>query len=61
MEVVQYREDETPEKVLVALMKDVDMAIPFDCADPRVQFVVKGWFICPKGSLTKPIEVTSPT
>lgn len=60
MEVVELRPDETPEKVLHELMRDVDMAIPVDCAPRRVQFVVNGWFICPQGSLLVS-EVTGPT
>lgn len=54
-----YREDETPEHVLHALMEDADMAIPFDCADRRAQFVVKGYFVFPKGALTNS-AVTEP-
>lgn len=60
LEVVALRADESPEKVLHELMGDADLAIPVDCAPRRVQFVVNGWFICPKGSLLVS-EVTGPT
>ena len=60
-EVIQFNEEEPLERLLVALMKDTDMCIPVDCADPRVQFTVKGWFVCPRGSLVKPHDVTMPS
>lgn len=46
------------QKVLSELMRDKDLCVPVDCADPHVQFVVKGWFAFPKGSLTKPHDLT---
>jgi hypothetical protein len=60
VEVVQHREDEPEAAVLHGLMAEADMAIPFDCADRRVQFVVRGWFVFPKGSLTKPHDIKEP-
>lgn len=44
--------------VLSELMKDVDFAYPVDCADPRANFVVVGWFVIPKGQAVKNFEVT---
>lgn len=42
------------------LMRDADLAIPFDCAGSRVQFAVPGWFVFPKGSLT-PHDIEAPS
>ena len=60
VEVLQFREDEPEAAVLHGLMKDTDMALPVDCADPHVQFVVRGWFVFPRGSLTKKHDITEP-
>lgn len=61
LEVTQYREDEPEAAVLHGLMEGCDLAIPVDAADPRVQFVVRGWFVFPEGSLTKPHNIMEPT
>lgn len=52
-EVIQYREDVPPERVLHELMQEADNAMMVDCADPRIELVVRGWFLFPKGSLVK--------
>ena len=57
VEVTQFREDEELNLVLAELMADVDMAIPVDAADPRVQYAVRGWFVFPRGSLTKQHDI----
>lgn len=48
-------------KLIQSLMKGADMVMPVDCADRRVQFTVHGWFVFPKGSLTKPHDVMAPS
>jgi hypothetical protein len=48
----QFNEHEEWSTMLARMIReqDVDMALPFDCADPRVNFAVRGWFLIPKGS-----------
>jgi hypothetical protein len=59
MAVIPLSKEES--RLISELMEDCDLAIPVDCADPRVQFSVAGWFVCPKGSLTKPHDLTTPS
>lgn len=56
MEVNEYRAKERPEKIINELLRDADNAMKVDCADPRVRFVVDGYFVFPKGSLAKPVD-----
>lgn len=57
MDVTLLREDEKYEDVMHELFADADTAIRFDCADPHANFVQVGWFVFPRGSLAKSIEV----
>lgn len=53
--VTQFNEQESPEHVIARLAKEqrVDMLIPFDCADPKVPFAVRGYFVVPDKGLFK--------
>lgn len=53
MEVTELLADVPPEAVIHELVKDADNAMKVDCADPKVEFVVPGWFVFPKGSLVR--------
>lgn len=61
MEVVQLREDERTEAVIAELMLEADTVMAVDCADQRVGFAVKGYFVFPKGSVLKSAEVHHPS
>jgi hypothetical protein len=52
VEVTQYREDVSYKDILHELMDGCDLALPVDCADRRVPYIVQGWFIFPDGSLS---------
>ncbi len=53
MKATEYRSDERAEAIIAEVLKAADNAMEVDCADKRVTFAVTGWFIFPKGSLTK--------
>lgn len=61
MEVTLYRADEPADDIIHELIGDADNAMQVDCADPNVKFMVKGWFVFPKGSLVKSPTVAGPT
>ena len=52
VDVVTYRADERTQDIIDALLEEADNAMHVDCAGPTVPFVVQGWFVFPKGSLT---------
>lgn len=55
MDVLEFNAKETPEHCIARLIKEqnADMAIAFDCADPRVNFKVVGFFVVPDGAAFK--------
>lgn len=59
MEVTLFREDIPLRDVLFELIGDADQAIRFDCAGDDANFEQPGWFICPRGSLKRNMDVTS--
>lgn len=52
---ILFNEHESPEKVIarLCLEQDADIVVPFDCADPRVPFMVRGFFVVPKNAAFK--------
>ena len=59
MEARQLREDEDVNAIIRELLLGSDNAMLVDCAGPTVHFVVQGWFVFPKGSLSKAPDVPS--
>lgn len=57
MRVSQYRENESPSVIIKELMADCDNAMKVDCASMKVTFVVEGWFVFPKGTMSQPLEL----
>ena len=54
---IGYRADEDSNAILRELLKGSDNAMQVDCASQRVQFVVIGWFVFPRGTMRPFIEV----
>lgn len=61
MEVIQLREDERPEAIILELLKGADNAMQVDCADRRTGFTVHGYFVFPSGSLVKRQDIDGPS
>jgi hypothetical protein len=56
---VELREKEQPSVIIKELMADCDNAMKVDCASATVNFLVEGWFVFPKGSMSHVSELTS--
>jgi hypothetical protein len=57
VKVRQLREHESSAAIIKELMADCDNAMKVDCASMRVTFVVEGWFVFPKGTMSQPSEL----
>jgi hypothetical protein len=55
VEVVEFNKEEPLTQVIGRLCREAnaDIVIPFDCADPHVNFEVKGYFVIPDQSAWK--------